>query len=395
MGKKQRIIFLIVAIGMLLYAGISLALGIYLLRTCNNGNGYKDDDCYYECNCDDNKDDDCDDKYNGIFFTPNVANAGVYWWRAISNDNLENSLHLLNFVERNGITDIFLTMNDLVNVSGATAGIVENGSFNASLMERFIAPTQTFIRSAFSRGINVYTLFDSGGGIIFPNSPSKNNFHRRMFGLQVFNHISGPEEQITGIQFNIEPHQHGNWRNVFENDVIVGNRNLTRETRRNDLLQMKADFVVEITTLYSDMFRIDWCMPFWWDARHDYQLITHNGNPNTQLYQAIINEITRSTKGGRVLVMSFRSTAVNMYNISSHIVEYAFQHNIPVFLMATVNESTGPHTRFHEAGKIEMYYQLNRLRYVVNQDFVAQNLLGVSIHHIMSWYPLQYERIPN
>jgi len=70
------------------------------------------------------------------------------------------------------------------------------------------------------------------------------------------------------------------------------------------------------------------------------------------------------------------------------VVAFARAHNVPVSLMATVNESTGPQTRFAEAGRIEMYYQLNRLRDIVDFD-----LLGVSIHHIFSWYDLQYERI--
>jgi len=299
--------------------------------------------------------------------------AGVYWWRAVNRDNLEDSLHHLEFASRNGITDIFISVSDLVNVAGDITGSVDNGSFSANRMASSIVPMQEFVRAASERGITVYALFGSGGSIIIPNSSSRGNFDRRIFGLRVFNNISAYDQRITGIQFNIEPHQLDDWR---------GDDTPERAMRRHQLLQMKMDFAEEVTDKFSDEFRIDWCMPFWWDGRDGY--VIHRGIPNVPLYRALIAE------GDRILVMSFRDTAERMYRISDHIVAYARKHNVPVFLMATINESTGPQTRFLEAGKIEMYYELNRLRDIVDYD-----LLGVSIHHIFSWYPLQYERIPN
>ena len=423
MGKKQRIILIIIAMVMLLYAGASLGLGVYILRTND-----KEEDCYYDCNKDKDKDDDCDDYKNdddeddcyycdddcesendeGRIFVPNASRAGVYWWRAIRNDNLEESLHLLEFSARNGITDVFLSMSGLEEVIGVTAGIVEDGRFSEARIARHIGPMQEFVRAATEHGITVYALFGSGGGILFPGA-SRNTFNRQMFGLKVYNNISHPEEQITGIQFNIEPHQMADWhqrmRRVNADDgthhYVPDEPLSARNARRAYLLQRKTDFVFEITDLYKDEFRIDWCMPFWWDGGQYFRFVTDRNGETTMLYRILIQEAAKAN--GRVLVMSFRDTADRMVNISRHVIKYAVQHNVPVFLMATITESTGPQTRFLEAGKIEMYYQLNRVRHEIynsiidteiNREFLEKDLLGLSIHHILRWYPLQYERIP-
>jgi len=395
MGKR-RIIYLIIAIGILLYAGVSLAFGIYLLRI--NGNGYKEDDCYCECKCDDDVDDDgyddCD-YCEGRIFVPNTSRTGVYWWRAIRNDNLENSLHLLEFSARNGITDVFLSMSGLEEVIGVTAGIVADGRFAEARMDRHIRPMQEFVSAATGHGITVYALFGSGGGILFPGA-SRNTFNRQMFGLKVYNNISNPEERVTGIQFNIEPHQMADWHQSTPDEPLSA-----RNARRAYLLQRKTDFVFEVTDLYKDEFRIDWCMPFWWDGGQYFRFVTDRNGETTMLYRILIQEAAKAN--GRVLVMSFRDTADRMINISRHVIKYAVQHNVPVFLMATINESTGPQTRFREAGKIEMYSTLNNVRHEINnsttdteifREFLEKDLLGLSIHHILTWYPLQYERIP-
>ncbi|MCL2756125.1 MAG: hypothetical protein FWE45_03710 [Firmicutes bacterium] len=354
------------------------------MRINNDDNGYKDG-CYDNC--------ECDPTNGGKIFVPNVSRAGVYWWRAIRDDNLENSLHLLEFSARNGITDVFISMSGLEEVIGVTAGIVTDGRFAEARMNRHIRPMQEFVRSATEHGIKVYALFGSGGGILFPGA-SRNTFNRQMFGLKVYNNISNPEEQITGIQFNIEPHQM-NWQQLPDETIAA------RNMRRNYLLQSKADFVFEITDLYKDEFRIDWCMPFWWDGGTYYRFVTDRHGESTMLYRILIQEAAKAN--GRVLVMSFRDTADRMLNVSRHVVRYAVQHNVPVFLMATINEPTGPQTRFREAGKIEMYYQLNKVRHEVYnsttdtevfREFLEKDLLGVAIHHILTWYPLQYERIP-
>ena len=322
----------------------------------------------------------CGEEPESRVFTPNVDTAGVYWWRAIDSTTLQDSLHYLEFVAMNGITEIYLNVNNLSNVAGFGEATVQDAYFDETAMTMHIRPLQEFVRTAYAKGITIYALHGSSGELIIPTSPSRTSFNRRIFGIRVFNYISAQDEQIPGLQFNIEPHQHAEWR--AEADRPVHDR-----PRRQLFMQQKMDFVIEMHDTLGDEFRIDWCMPFWWNvtsARPYMNVVGRNG-AEMSLYQGLVLE------SNRVLVMAFRDNADNMYNIARHVVAFANAHDTPVVFLATVSESKA-HARFYEAGKLEMYYQLNRMRDIVPKDFVQRNLLGVAIHHVFSWYELQYER---
>lgn len=156
--------------------------------------------------------------------------------------------------------------------------------------------------------------------------------------------------KFCGIHLDIEPHQHPNFK---EN--------------REELITKYISLIYKLNTLYPNI-DISYDIPFW---LHD--IITFN-NETKEAYKFIIDYATKT------FIMSYRDTFDAVMNVAKEELEYAKNNNKKLILSLETYSTEGDFVSFYEEGK-------KMLNEVIKK--IENESLGVSIHHIKTWYDLK------
>ena len=284
---------------------------------------------------------------NDIRFVPNTERAGVYWW----DDRLINNFSYLDFAARNGITEIYLSVPNLMYAR-------PDGTFSANAMNNIVNPIREFISRAYEKGISVYLLHGNSGSWI----QNADQFHRRMNGLRVYQELVEPHERFAGVQLNVEPHQLADWH------IRTGSYPNYVFPHRPLITQQLADFADLAQTTYGHLIPISWATTFWW---YRYP-VTFRGQ--TRPLSEVLIYLSDT-----IFVMGFRDCAARMVSVSSQIIDAAQRIGRDVVLLASIF-ADNDEAQFVEEGRRHMYEQLNLVRGIAGCSSVH-----VAIHHIVTW----------
>lgn len=274
--------------------------------------------------------------YHNIYRDRNVTatplfSLGVWWWGEYKNED-----EYLEFAKQKGINEIYYS----------------DSSFDES--------TNEFISKANSLNIKVYFLCGEYNWIE-DESGFYDIVEKYLEYQQTF------ENKYSGIHFDVEPHQHPDWK---END----------ETRKTEILASYINFVYNITNLETlKNVTLDFDIPFWLD---DY-VIDFNGQEK-EVYKYVIDY------ADRVFVMSYRDNAERIFDCAQNELEYSNNLNKKLFLcVETSASSETENVTFYEEGKAYMNQELETLKDIISSNYGEQfQNYGFSIHHMKSWYEL-------
>lgn len=162
-----------------------------------------------------------------------------------------------------------------------------------------------------------------------------------------------PNSKFSGIHLDIEPHQNPE----FENN-------------REDLILKLVGLADVLNKNYVDI-SFDYDIPFWLE-----DVITYN-NVSGQAYKHIIDI------ADRVFVMSYRDTADSIIDIASDELDYAQSIGKKIILSVECSSAEGDKVSFAEEGRAVLKDELSKIKQVLNDK------VGVSIHHIKSFYDMK------
>ncbi|MDR2034664.1 MAG: hypothetical protein LBP89_08565 [Helicobacteraceae bacterium] len=228
----------------------------------------------------------------------------------------------LEFAANNDINEIYLSTNNFGEVTG------------------------DFIEKARSKGIKVFLL--EGDYTYIEND---DEILRIIDNFLDYQYTASDARRFAGIHLDIEPHQYPDFGD-----------------RRAEILVDYLDLIIRL----SDKLPIDIDIPFWFDDEINYS------GENVPLYYALIDRVDRT------FIMSYRDSALEMYNESKDEIEAAKALNKTIILGAETYSQEGDKVSYMEEGKRYMYDELNKLK-----DYISYPSIGVSIHQIKTWYDLQ------
>ncbi|MDR1911697.1 MAG: hypothetical protein LBQ52_05050 [Helicobacteraceae bacterium] len=228
----------------------------------------------------------------------------------------------LEFAANNDINEIYLSTTNFGKVTG------------------------DFIEKARSKGIKVFLLEGD-----YSDIENDKGILRIIDNFLEYQDTAPNDRQFAGIHLDIEPHQH-----------------IDFAAQRSEILKDYLDLIIRL----SDKLPIDIDIPFWFDDEIEYK------GKNVALYYALID------RADRTFIMSYRDSALEMYNESKEEIEAAKALNKTIILGAETYSQEGDKVSYMEEGKRYMYNELNKLK-----DYISYPSIGVSIHQIKTWYDLQ------
>ncbi len=273
--------------------------------------------------------------------TETVGSKGVWWWD-IGQIHGETGEQYLCFLEKNGVTEIYLCV-DGMRMSGGSASYAE---------------VRNFVRRAGGLGIRVAALT----GEISWIDPENNGFQGFVDRLTEYQGTVSADEQFYAMHLDVEPHQHGS----FSSD-------------RGFVMQRFADFILERAAPAARKagLLLEWDIPFWLE-----DTVADANGTSTDLLELMAK--TCDT----LVVMAYRDTADGMYGISVEEIAAARKYGCKIVLGAESSSSEGEQVSFKEEGKAAMAVELRNLEKRLSADFPDGNY-GLAVHHLTSWYLLK------
>lgn len=241
---------------------------------------------------------------------------GVWWW----DNRIDNSY--LDFAQENGVTEIYYYVSD----------------FNEKIAN--------FIKEANLKNIKVYWL--TGKYQWIEDYASLKNKINEFLNFQSTNN-----NLFAGIHFDIEPHQHPEFKQ-----------------RREEILFEFIDLTYKIKSDYNNIF-IEYDLPCWLD-----DVIEYNGESRPAFEYVFDN-------ANRITLMSYRDSAEKICNFAKDEIDYATKNNKKLILGVETQDVNDSIVSFFEEGKEFMNQELKLLRELIPKNF------GIAIHHIVSWFDLK------
>jgi len=162
-----------------------------------------------------------------------------------------------------------------------------------------------------------------------------------------------PNCKFAGIHLDIEPHQNPEFG-----------------VKRAELIHELIDLAYNLKITYPNI-KFDYDIPFWLDDNIQFN------NQVKPAYQHMIDI------ADRVFVMSYRDSAAAIRDIAKDELEYAKSIGKKIILSVETYSTEGDKVSFLEEGKIKMMAELQTLK----EEF--GDSIGLSIHHIKTWYDLK------
>lgn len=272
------------------------------------------------------------------------SRLGVWWW--VGNDLADpNTRAYLNFLQKNGVTDIY-------------------GGFDAGSY----ANTAAFIEAANDRGMRVSAL---GGDSSWVDA-NPNGFDAYLEAYTAYQAwaAANGRGQLYAMHLDVEPY-------------------VPSEDRRVEIWGNYADLVEEAyTATRTAGVRLEWCTSAWLDGytSDGREIVADNVAPGT--YDMTMAEwVMRHSDS--VVLMSYRDSAAVTYEISEEEIALASQIS-GGFL--TLGVETGPENdgvTYQEEGKQYLYQQLSLLYDMVVEDLPG-GAFGLAIHNVQTWYDLPW-----
>lgn len=207
--------------------------------------------------------------------------------------------------------------------------------------------TSSFISSANKLGIKVYLLQGEYEWLDDSSSLFEKIEKYRKYQTDY------PDSKFSGIHLDIEPHQNPEFKN-----------------RREDLILKLIELANLLKTTYSDI-TFDYDIPFWLDDN-----IIYNSS-SRPAYQHMIDI------ADRVFVMSYRDSSDSIISVASDELNYAKAINKTLILSVECSSDEGDKVSFAEEGRAVLKNELTKIKQMFNSD------VGISIHHIKSWYDMK------
>ena len=151
---------------------------------------------------------------------------------------------------------------------------------------------------------------------------------------------------------------------------IEPHQNPEFENNREDLILKLVRLADVLNKNYVDI-SFDYDIPFWFE-----DVITYN-NVSCQAYKHIIDI------ADRVFIMSYRDTADSIIDIASDELDYAQSIGKKIILSVECSSDEGDKVSFAEEGRAVLKDELSKIKQVLNDK------VGVSIHHIKSFYDMK------
>ena len=228
----------------------------------------------------------------------------------------------LDFAEDNGINEIYYC----------------DYSFNND--------TESFISKANAKDMKVYFLAGDSAWL---------HDDTELQGLIVeyiaFQEVS--KFKFAGIHLDIEPHQDDSW-----------------DEQRESLILKLIDLVYRLNNTYQDI-SFDYDIPMWLNDEITYRDVSKPA------YQHIIDY------ADRVVVMSYRDTVEDIYEMFKDEYQYGIETSVPVLVSVETSSQEIEKVTFKEEGRDELNNALSTL-----SSQVSETLSGYAVHHIKSWYEL-------
>ena len=256
---------------------------------------------------------------------------GVWWWFAEDMENVE----YLNFLERNHVSDIYLS----VNLSPGAYGDIAS-----------------FIREAAARDMRVAYLAGDVSWI-----GNNKGFDHALEKFNSYQKQAAPGESFYGMHLDVEPNQKAGFTGASRASIF--------EDYVQYLYKVKA---AHEQGIYIEMdVQCGWA----WDK------VTFNGETK-QVYDAVIECCDT------LVLMSYRDRAENILEFGKAGWSHAKGKCKVVYGVECIYTDEGPGVSFAEDGRRALASQLSKLNRLLSQQ-VPDGNYGIAIHHMRTFYQLQ------
>lgn len=273
-----------------------------------------------------------------ISFDTDTKNGslGVWWWNNNSAQNASSYNTILNFLEDNHCTEIYLWASGMTNTQ-----------------------ITTFIRDCASRGIRVAWLSGDVSWIL-PGNNGFNNFYNEFITYQ---NQAPSDAKFYGIHLDVEPHQNGQLSNEVK-------------------WQYYATLVNTVTTkTHSDGYLVEWDIPFWTETLTFG--VDFGNQSNVNLTEAVMSA------SDTVVLMSYRDTASAILDTGKEELALENSTNCKVVLGVELSPSSeGDFITFYEEGKAAMVSELSTVMSELRKKTLNEGY-GVALHYIDTWMNLK------
>ena len=259
------------------------------------------------------------------------GSLGVWWWNANQISNETQRKQRLDFLQQNGVTEIYLC--------------VTSQSFD---------DVADFIVDAGSRGMRVAWLSGDVSWIQNGNTGFDGMFAR----FKTYQNQAPANAKFYGIHLDVEPHQAGssqaNW-------------------------QLYADLVMRATKDAHDFGTlIEWDIPFWLDD----MTVTVGGKT-----QKLLNVLAENSD--TLTLMSYRDTAAAILDAGAQEIPLGSQYNCKIILGVETYSEEGAYVSFMEDGKAAMYSALQTVLSTLSGKDTLSAGYGCAVHYVDTWMNLK------
>ncbi|MCM3784197.1 hypothetical protein M3231_14530 [Neobacillus mesonae] len=211
---------------------------------------------------------------------------------------------------------------------------------------------QRFIRSATAQGIAVHAL---NGHPDWAYTEKRDEGTAWIDWVKEYNENAAPEEQFTGIQFDVEPYQLKRWEREEAAVIAEWGENMeewTREGAEGGLYMSAA-------------------VPFWFDAR---QAPDGSGTFSRWIIERF----------DAIAIMAYRDSGEQMYELSKEELSEADELDKKVWIGAELgNTEEGEHLTFFRKPVTNMESEIEIAGKLGTSH---RSFAGLAIHHYEAWY---------
>lgn len=259
-------------------------------------------------------------------------------WLWHTKEIVSNKDQLLDFMQQNQVTDVYLQINKDISVSAY----------------------KTFIQQASANDIKAHALDGAPAWVSKKGLASQESFFAWVQDYQL---QAAPEEQFSGIHLDVEPYLYKGWKKQYRQTV-----------QSYQALLMKANQSAQQLglPLAADI-------PFWFDNR-----FYNNQFGKGKLSDWVIAHTDSVT------IMAYRDQALGsngIIKLAQNEINYAASMNKKISIgVETQPSQEGEFITFYEEGQAAMWEQL---QLVQNSYEDLSSFDGFSIHYLQSWMKLK------
>ncbi len=265
---------------------------------------------------------------------------GVWWWKASDGKTEESREMYLDFLEKNGVTEIYYYCG----------GYMDSAEYRTII--------STFIAAAQAHGMRVAYLFDVQEVI----NASNHSFERAVESFNLYNG-EHPDEKLYAIHCDIEP----KWERMQEyvDNFIVGDVSVARA----------AGVPVELD-INMNFGRTEFA--YTGSATHSFD------GESMRIYEILANNCDC------MCMMSYRNVADNLVRGTRYARDAAQKANTKIVYGMELGDSGEVATvDFHTHSKEYVYAFVKELDGLMQAESQPDTGWGYAIHHHRTWYGLR------